>query len=87
MKALRDKGDIEAAHKMIGELENLNKELKIQLKIEEDEKNQVINNQNTNPVVNDKVDENRAFNKALKSKAMTDAEKEYVNSKLVEKKD
>lgn len=86
MKALRDKGDIEAAHKMIGELENLNKELEIQLKIEEDEKNQVINNQNTNPVVNDKVDENRAFNKALMSKAMTDAEKKYVNSKLVENK-
>ena len=86
MKALRDKGDIEAAHKMIGELENLNKELEIQLKIEEDEKNQVINNQNTSPVVSDKIDENRAFNKALMNKAMTDDEKKYVNSKLVENK-
>ncbi|KXI11467.1 phage major capsid protein [Peptostreptococcus anaerobius] len=85
MKNLRDKGEIEKAHAMIGEIENLNKELEIQLKIEEDEKNSVVNNSST-AVVSDKVDENRAFNKALMNKSMTDAEKKYVADNLVENK-
>lgn len=85
MKDLRDKGEIEKAHAIIGEIENLNKELEIQLKIEEDEKNSVVNNSST-AVVSDKVDENRAFNKALMNKSMTDAEKKYVADNLVENK-
>lgn len=85
MKNHRDKGEIEKAHAMIAEIENLNKELEIQLKIEEDEKNSVVNNSST-AVVSDKVDENRAFNKALMNKSMTDAEKKYVADNLVENK-
>lgn len=80
IKKLRDKGEINLAYEKIEELENLNKELEIQLRLEEDEKNSVANN---GTAIDDKVDENRAFNKALLGKNMTDSERDYVNKNLI----
>ncbi|SFE88003.1 phage major capsid protein [Peptostreptococcus sp. D1] len=83
MKKLRDAGDIENAHKLIAEIDNLNKELEIQLKIEADEQNNVVNSGKEYHPEGEKVNENRAFNKALMGKKLNESERKYVEEKLI----
>ncbi|MBC2576572.1 phage major capsid protein [Peptostreptococcus canis] len=84
MKELRDKGDIENAHNIIAEIENLNKKLEIQLKLEEDDKNHVINSGKAHEPQGEVLNKNKAFNKALNGKKLSEKEIEYVKNNLIE---